>query len=186
MLISPYPLRQISDTHSSNPIFLKRSTAPRPHLPKAPITSALTPFPLPPSCCLTAVIIAVSFSYGWRRPSFPPFFCADKARAPAAAPANPAWNPKAATRRPLSSFKNSRSYRVPPPRWNRERIEDQPACCLKQWANCMCVWGKGSVDSGSSFNPMIGMLAGALGHELLSTRIQPTLRVEDTRSMMAR
>lgn len=49
-------------THSSRPIFLKRSTAPRPQRPRAPMTRALTPFPLPPRAFLTSSTMAVSFA----------------------------------------------------------------------------------------------------------------------------
>lgn len=47
-------------TYSSRPILRRRSTAPRPHRPRAPITRALTPFPLPPRTSLTWFTIAVS------------------------------------------------------------------------------------------------------------------------------
>ena len=102
-------------THSSRPIFLKRSTAPRPQRPSAPITRALTPLPLPPKLSLTAATMAPSFAYGVRWPSSFPALIEASARAPAAAPANPAWYPNAATLRPVASVRNSRSYRVPLP-----------------------------------------------------------------------
>lgn len=62
------PTQGQKTTDSSSPIFLNRSTAPRPQRPSAPMTSALTPFPLPPNNSLTFLTIAVSFSKGDNRP----------------------------------------------------------------------------------------------------------------------
>lgn len=118
------------NTYSSNPIFLNRSTAPRPQRPSAPITRALTPFPSPPRLSLTAETIASSLGYGFNWSNFFPCLCEANARAPAAAPANPAWNPNAATRLLLSSSRNSKSYSVPPPRLKRDKKVDQPAWLL--------------------------------------------------------
>src|SRR5258706_11334138 len=118
-------------THSANPILRKRSTAPLPHRPSAPMTSALTSLMFRPDAVnlpLTSLTMLPSLGYGSNEPIFSsePSFLAANASKPAAAPAKPAWKPKAATRRPWSSVRNSRSYRVPPPRANRESTSTQP------------------------------------------------------------
>jgi len=65
------------ETHSFNPTFLNRSTAPPPHLPKAPITNALTGRPNLANSSLTFSTIASSFLKGTSPPNlpFPPSSC---------------------------------------------------------------------------------------------------------------
>ena len=63
---------KIRKAYSSSPILLKKSTAPRPQRPRAPITRALAPLPLPPNRCLTSATIADSLSYGDKKPRVSP------------------------------------------------------------------------------------------------------------------
>jgi hypothetical protein len=61
----------MGNANSSRPIFLNRSTAPRPHLPSAPMMSALTPFPEPPRASRTSFHFHKVSEHEASRLSFP-------------------------------------------------------------------------------------------------------------------